>query len=166
MGQKCQNWARSEELPSRINEWNFCDFLDEAAVVWRLNIDLIELFSENFVFSFFGPERGEWTQNEIFLVLQKIDAWNFSEFLHKVTSAKRLEKSIFKGIILFWIFMGILISCEMKLCFFVVLCLLSYLLKESPLDWVIFLNNFLLQSISCFKVVKVFNSWLNEKPFS
>ena len=58
------------------------------------------------MFSFFGPESGELTQNEIFLVLQKIDGWNFSEFLRKITSAKRLEKSIFKGTILFWIFMG------------------------------------------------------------
>ena len=65
-------------------------------------------WEKNFVLKFWGQKVAK---NEVYLVLSKVDAWNFSDLLHHVAAAWRLKiyietkiKTLIKTKILHWCF--------------------------------------------------------------
>ena len=52
-------------------------FLDKVTVAYQRKIDLNGFFGKKICFEVFGPKGA---QNEVFLVLSKVYAWNFPDF--------------------------------------------------------------------------------------
>ena len=140
-------------------------FLHEFKAVWKLEMGKIILKK----FLFWGVYVAKWTQNELFSVWWRIEAWCkilFFTWGYSMNKAwnylKQLGFFFQVGGITVWIFWAktVLISRELRLCFSCYEFAELFIKKTS----LIRIKTLVLQLISCVKVIRIFNSWLNEKP--
>ena len=83
-------------------------FLHIVTTGYRLYIGFTDFLGENFALKFWTKIGLKLAQSEVFRVSWKINAWNFSVFLHEVTTAWRLEieSNDFFGKMFYWGFLG------------------------------------------------------------
>ena len=75
------------EVLWKIDTKNFSDFLHNVAVARKLEIDENDSFQKQILLEVQSQNEPKMcpkcVQNEVFQVLSKLSAWNFSDFLHE-----------------------------------------------------------------------------------
>ena len=69
---------------------NFSYFLYIDTAALRFKTDTNDFFGYTFVLKLLGHSDLKRHRNEVFQVLSKANTWNFSDFLHEVTTAQRV----------------------------------------------------------------------------